>query len=174
MELLSGKDAATHIAGILHPKYQVHGFSVHLTVKKIYSIDPAGQLDFGGSEYAPAGRLELAPHPLRPEDKYQWWNLDRQSYFVVCNETLRLAPDQIALVEPEDRLLRAGGWHIPFVLRGHVDPVELLLVVGVAQLRMKENARLAHVRLFQIDDTSKPARGPRKNGSPKPSRARRK
>ena len=92
MELLSGKDAAEHVAGILHPKYQVHGSSVHLTVRKIYAIDSAGKLDFGGSEYAPAGRVEVAPHPLRAEDKYLWWDLDRQSYFVVCNETLRLAP----------------------------------------------------------------------------------
>lgn len=174
MELLSGKDAAAHVAGILHPKYQVHGFSVHLTARKIYSIDSSGQLDFGGSEYAPAGRVELAPHALRPEDKYQWWELDRQSYFVVCNETLRLAPDQIALVEPEDRLLRAGGWHIPFFLRGHVDPVELMLVVGVAQLRVKENARLAHVRLFQIDDKAKPAKNSHKKSPSKPAKTKRK
>jgi len=174
MELLSGKDAASHISGILHPKYQVHGFSVHLTVRKIYSIDPAGKLDFGGSEYAPAGRVEVAPHPLRPEDKYLWWDLDRQSYFVLCNETLRLAPDQIALVEPEDRLLRAGGWHIPFFLRGHVDPVELLLAVGAAQLRVKENARIAHVRLFQIDGMTKPARNSGRKNSSKPSKAKRK
>jgi deoxycytidine triphosphate deaminase len=174
MELLSGKDAATHIAGILHPKYQVHGFSVHLTVRKIYALDPVGKLDFGGSEYTPAGRVEIAPHPLRPEDKYLWWDLDRESYFVVCNETLRLAPDQIALVEPEDRLLRAGGWHVPFFLRGHVDPVELLLVVGAKQLRMKENARLAHVRLFHIDDTSKPAKTRRPRKPSKPSQPRRK
>jgi len=174
MELLSGKDAAEHVAGILHPKYQVHGSSVHLTVRKIYAIDSAGKLDFGGSEYAPAGRVEVAPHPLRAEDKYLWWDLDRQSYFVVCNETLRLAPDQIALVEPDDRLLRAGGWHIPFFLRGHVDPVELMLVVGVPQLQVKENARLAHVRLFHVDDPSKPTRNSHKKSFPKPSREKRK
>jgi hypothetical protein len=92
MQLLSGKDAANHIAGIIHAKYQVHGFSVHLTVRKIYGIDPAGKLDFGGGEYAPAGRVELAPNPLRPEDNYRWWDLGRESYFVECNETLTLAP----------------------------------------------------------------------------------
>ena len=54
-------------------------------------------------------------------------NLGRGSYFVECNETLILAADQIALIEPEDRLLRAGGWHVPLFVRGHVDPVELLL-----------------------------------------------
>jgi hypothetical protein len=174
MQLLSGKDAATHIAGIIHPKYQVHGFSVHLTVRKIYAVDPVGKLDFGGGEYVPAGRVEVAPHPLRPEDKYMWWDLDRESYFVECNETLSLASDQIALIEPEDRLLRAGGWHVPLFVRGHVDPVELLLTVGALQLRVKENARLARVRLFRIDATVKSPRAPRKSSSSKSSRSKRK
>jgi hypothetical protein len=174
MQLLSGKDAATHVAGILHPKYQLHGFCVHLTARKIYVIDPVGKLDFGGGEYVPAGRVEIAPHQLRPEDKYLWWELGRESYFVECNETLSLASDQIALIEPEDRLLRAGGWHVPLFVRGHLDPVELLLTVGVMQLRVKENARLARVRLFRIDDTVKSARAQRKRSSPKPSRSKRK
>jgi hypothetical protein len=175
MQLLSGKDASTHIAGIIHPKYQVHGFSVHLTVRKIYSIDPAGKLDFGGGEYVPAGRVEVEAHRLRPEDNYLWWELDRESYFVECNETISLASDQIALIEPEDRLLRAGGWHVPLFVRGHVDPVELLLTIGVPQLRVKENARLARVRLFRIlDPTVKSARTTRKRSAPKLRRSKRK
>ena len=174
MQLLSGKDAATHIAGIIHPKYQVHGFSVHLTVRKIYGVDPVGKLDFGGGEYVPAGRVELAPRQLRPEDNYLWWELNKECYFVECNETLSLASDQIALIEPEDRLLRAGGWHAPLFVRGHVDPVELLLSVGVPQLRVKENARIARVRLFHIDEMMKSARTPRKRSAPKPSRTKRK
>ena len=173
MQLLSGKDAATHIAGIIHPKYQVHGFSVHLTVRKIYTIDPAGKLDFGGGEYAPAGRVELAPNQLRPEDNYRWWDLGRESYFVECNEMLSMAADQMALIEPEDRLLRAGASHVPLFVRGHLEPVELLLSVGVLQLRVKENARIARVRLFRIDE-EKPVRGARKNGSAKAVRAKRK
>jgi deoxycytidine triphosphate deaminase len=174
MQLLSGKDAANHIAGIIHQKYQVHGFSVHLTVRKIFAIDPAGKLDFGGGEYVPAGRVEIAPRQLRPEDNYLWWELDRESYFVECNETISLASDQIALIEPEDRLLRAGAWHAPLFVRGHVDPVELLLTVGVLQLRVKENARIARVRLFRIDEELKSRRTPRKRSSSKPSRAKRK
>jgi deoxycytidine triphosphate deaminase len=174
MQLLSGKDAASHVAGIIHPKYQVHGFSVHLTVRKIYAIDPVGKLDFGGSEYVPAGRLPLAPRQLRPEDSYLWWELDRDCYFIECNETLNLAADQIALIEPEDRLLRAGGWHAPIFVRGHVDPVELLLTVGVLQLRVKENARIARVRLFRVDEMMKSARSPRKKSSVKPKRSKRK
>ena len=174
MQLLSGNDAATHIAGIIHPKYQVHGFSVHLTVRKIYGVDPIGKLDFGGGEYVPAGRVAMAPHQLRPEDNYLWWELNKECYFVECNETLNLAPDQIALIEPEDRLLRAGGWHAPLFVRGHVDPVELLLTVGVPQLRVKENARIARVRVFGIGDMMKSARASRKGNSSKPKRSKRK
>jgi deoxycytidine triphosphate deaminase len=174
MQLLSGKDAATHIAGIIHPKYQVHGFSVHLTVRKIYTIDPAGKLDFGGGEYAPAGRVELVPNQLRPEDNYRWWDLGRESYFVECNEMLSLASDQMALIEPEDRLLRAGASHVPLFVRGHLEPVELLLSVGVLQLRVKENARIARVRLFRIEEETKASRSSRQNGSAKTSRTKRK
>jgi hypothetical protein len=174
MQLLSGKDAATHVAGIIHPKYQVHGFSVHLTVRRIYAVDPAGKLDFGGAEYAPAGRVEIEPLQLRAEDNYLWWELDRDSYFVECNETISLAADQIALIEPEDRLLRAGGWHVPLFVRGHVDPVELLLTVGVLQLRVKQNARIARVRLFRINENVKSSRTPRKSTATKSRRGKRK
>ncbi len=175
MQLLSGKEAATHVAGIIHSKYQVHGFAVHLTVRKIYAIDPVGKLDFGGGEFVAAARMELAPHALRPDDKYLWWELDRDCYFVECNETLSLDADQIALIEPEDRLLRAGGWHAPLFVRGHIEPVELLLTVGALQLRVKENARIARVRLFRIGDTVKLPRLSRKSvKAPKPSRRKRK
>jgi hypothetical protein len=174
MQILSGKDAANHISGIIHPKYQVHGVSVHLTVRKIYAVDPVGKLDFGGGEYVPAGRVEITPNQLRPDDNYLWWDLDRESYFVECNETLNLAQDEIALIEPEDRLLRAGGWHVPLFVRGHVDPVELLLTVGVLQMRVKENARIARVRLFRIDEKGRSARAPRKSSSSKSGRSKRK
>jgi hypothetical protein len=166
MQLLSGKEAAAHISGILHAQYQVHGFSVHLTVRKISTVNPIGQIDFGGGEYIAAGRTELTTHSLRPEDKYLWWELERGSYFVECNETLNLAPNEIALIEPEDRLLRAGGWHVPLFVRGHVAPVELLLEVGAAKLRVKENARFARVRLFRIETGRSTAKTSRKTNPP--------
>ncbi len=174
MELMSGKAAADHISGILHPKYQVHGFAVHLTARKISSIDPIGQIDFGGNEYVAAGKIELTAHALRPEDKYLWWDLSRGSYFVECNETLHLAADEIALIEPEDRLLRAGGMHAPLLVRGHVSPVELLLQVGAPRLLVKENARFARIRLFRIGTGKSAARVSRAKTSRTPKKAKRK
>lgn len=174
MQLLSGKSAAAHISGILYPKYQIHGFSVHLSARKIFALDPTGQIDFGGNEYIPAGRVELPTHQLRPEDNYLWWELRRGCYFVECNETLNLGSDEIAMVEPEDRLLRAGGWHVPLYLRGHVSPVELLIEVGTERLRVKENARLSHVRLFRMDVRSSGNGASRSKTSPKAKRGKQK
>ncbi len=162
MQLLTGKVAATRIAGILHPKYQVHGYFVNLTAPKIFLVDPTGQIDFGGSEYIAAGRMEIAPQHLRPEDRYQWWELGRGSYFVECNEILDLEEDEIALIEPDDRLLRTGAWHVPFYVRGRAAAVQLLLEVGAARLRVKENARLARFRLFRITGEEEAARGAQK------------
>jgi deoxycytidine triphosphate deaminase len=174
MQLLSGTAAAAHISGILHPQYQVHGFSVQLTARNIFSVDPTGHVDFGGGEYIAAGRVKIDAKPLRIEDKYLWWDLSRGSYFVECNETLNLAPDEIALIEPEDRLLRAGGWHVPLFVRGHVEPVELLLEVGATRLRVKENARIARVRLFRIEGMKSTTGNSRKGSSRKTSAATRK
>jgi hypothetical protein len=162
MRLMSGKVTAASVSGILHPKYQVHGYSVHLTARKISSLDPTGKIDFGGNEYMPAERREIMPHRLRLEDRYLWWDLGRGCYFVECNETLSLKEDEIALIEPEDRLLRAGAWHVPLFVRGHVAPVELLLEVSVARIRIKENARFARVRLFRSDGMEQTNHGSRK------------
>jgi hypothetical protein len=52
--------------------------------------------------------------------------------------------------------------------------VELLLTVGVLQLRVKENARIARVRLFRIDEKLKSRRTARKRTAPKSRRAKRK
>lgn len=158
MQLIPGKIAAARVAGILHPKYQVHAYSVNLTARGIASVDPVGQIDFGGSEYAPAGRMPIQPQRQRAEDPYQWWDLGRGTYFVTCNETLELAQDEIALIEPDERLLRTGAWHVPMFVRGRVAPVEILLEVGVSRLRVKENARLSRVRLFRFDGNSSDAR----------------
>jgi len=162
MQMLAGKLAEGRVTGILNPKYQVHGYSVHLTARKIFSVDPCGQIDFGGSEYTAAGRVEISTQRLRMEDRYQWWDLGRGIYFVECNEVLDLGEDEIALIEPDDRLLRVGAWHVPYYVRGRVDPVQLLLEVGAARLRVKENARLAGFRLFRITGDNGTLPGPQK------------
>lgn len=174
MDLLPGKQAASRAAGMINPKYQVHRYSVHLTVRNVYSIDPVGQLDFGGSEYTPAGKVALAAHRRQPEDRYEWWDLARGSYFIDFNETLNLAEDEVAFLEPEERLLRAGATHVPMFLRGHVAPVETLLQVMALHLQVKRNARISRVRIFRFAAGGVPSAARAKRAAGKPKKSTRK
>lgn len=144
------EEAAGRIRGIIQEKYQVHRYSVDLTVKSISQLDPVGQVDFGGGEYRAAGQIRIASSRLRPEDRYEWWDLERGCYAVAYNETLELADDEMALLEPDTRLLRAGGTHTLTFFRGRVEPVEGLLIVGVSRLQIKQNARISCLRLFTL------------------------
>jgi hypothetical protein len=176
MELLTGKQAASRIQGILSAKYQVHGYWVDLTIRGVSGVDPVGRLDFGGGEYMPAGQLTIAPKRLRPEDNYQWWELERGCYIIEFNETLELADNEIALLEPDPRTLRTGATHVPVFLRGRVAPMDTLFDVQAQHLTMKQNARVSRLRVFRLGTdgvsaaivakrTGKPARKGRKKKS---------
>ncbi len=151
MHLLPGKDTAVRIAGMVSPKHQVHGYAVNLSVKNVYAVDPVGMVDFGGSEFRGAARIPIASQRRTPEDKYQWWDLSRGAYFIEFNESLSLAPDEIALLEPDDRLLRAGASHAAVMLRGRVAPIETLLDVPSLRVQIKQNARISLLRVFRFD-----------------------
>jgi len=150
MELLAGKDVASRIGGMISPKHQIHGYAVALSVKTIYAVDPTGQVDFGGGEYMAAGKLPVEAMRRNREDKYTWWELDRGGYFIEFNETLELAADEIAVLEPDERLIRAGASHPPIYLRGRVMPVETLLSVDASRVAIKQNARISRVRVFRL------------------------
>jgi hypothetical protein len=154
MKLLSGHEAIAHVKGILSEKHQIHACSIDLTVKKISRVNPIGQLDFGGGEYVPAGHFPIEAHRLRPEDNYQWWELDRGCYFIEFNETLELGDDEIALLEPDPRTLRTGATHASVFLRGHTEKLETLLDVQAQHLTVKQNARVSRLRSFQLEKST--------------------
>lgn len=151
MELVTGKEAATRVRGMTNEKYQVHRYSVYLTVKNVFDIEPNGRVDFGGKEYATAGRVALATRKRTPEDRYRWWGLGRGSYFVEFNETLELAEDEIAVLEPDERLLRAGATHATIWLRGKIEPMEMMIEVGALNLELKDNARTSRIRVYRLE-----------------------
>jgi len=150
MELLTGKDAAKRVSGILHAKYQVHAFWVDLTVRGISGVDPVGRLDYGGGEYTPAGQVKIAPRRLRPQDNYQWWQLERGCYIVEFNESLALAENEIALLEPDPRTLRTGATHVSMFLRGAIPQLDILFDVQALRVAVKQNARVSRLRVFQL------------------------
>jgi hypothetical protein len=150
MELLTGKQAASRVSGILNSKYQVHAYWVDLTIRGISGVDPSGKLDYGGGEYAPAGHITIAPRRLRPEDNYQWWQLDRGCYIIEFNEALELADNEIALLEPDPRTMRTGATHVSVFLRGHLAQMDTLFDVQALRLSVKQNARVSRLRVFRL------------------------
>ena len=150
MDLLSGKEAAARIQGIILEKFQVHGHSVDLTACKIYSVDPAGKVDFSGSEYAAAELTAVGTIRHHPEDRYEWWDLERGSFYIEFNETLELAENEIAMLEPLDRLIRAGASHASVFLRGRAAPLHTLLNVDALNLCLKQNARISRLSVFRL------------------------
>jgi len=150
MEPVTGTEAAARVAGMISPKHQVHGYSIDLTAKQIYSLDPAGQVDFGGTEYSSSARVPV--HSLRRnrEDKYEWWDLGRGAYMVEFNESVALAPNEFAILEPDERLVRCGASHGTTFLRGQGERLETLLFVGTLSVQIKQNARVSRIRIFRF------------------------
>lgn len=150
MQLLPGKVAVQRVKNLINEKHQVHAYHVDLTAKNIYGLNPTGEVDFGGSEYAPAQRQEVHTHQKHSQDRYQWWELHHGAYVIEFNEALELADNEIALLEPHERLLRAGATHPANFIRGHIHPVHTLLSVTGPRVQIKQNARIAILRVFDL------------------------
>jgi deoxycytidine triphosphate deaminase len=159
MEPVSGREAVTRLTGLISPKFQVHGYAIDLTARQIYSIDPNGQVDFGGTEYAASARVPVASLRRSREDKYEWWDLSRGCYVLEFNEGLRLADNEFAILEPDDRLLRCGALHGMTFLRGQGERMETLLMVGTMSVQIKQNARVSRVRVFRFGAPTAAAAG---------------
>lgn len=157
MQLLPGKQALERVKNLLSTKHQVHAYHVDLTAREIFALNPTGEVDFGGSEYIPAERQPLRTHQKHSQDRYQWWELPHGAYLVEFNESVELADNEIALLEPHERLLRAGAAHPANFLRGHIRPVHTLLSVTSVRLQIKQNARIATLRVFQLGPVAKAA-----------------
>lgn len=150
MELVSGKEAVLRVHNLINAAQQTHAYAVELTAKQVYNLNPTGEVDFGGSEYVAAERHPLPSHQKHSQDRYQWWTLVHGAYQVEFNETVELADDEIALLEPHERLLRAGAEHPALFLRGKLNPLTTLLSVTCARLQIKQNARISTLRVFRL------------------------
>jgi deoxycytidine triphosphate deaminase len=150
MEPVSGAEAAARLTGMISPRYQVHGYAIDLTAKQVYALDPAGQVDFGGTEYSPSARVPVVSLRRSREDRYEWWDLSRGAYMLEFNENLALAPNEFAILEPDERLVRCGASHGTAFLRGQGERLETLLVVSTLNVNIKQNARVSRIRVFRF------------------------
>lgn len=170
MQLVTGKEALARVRNLINPQHQVHAYAIELTAKQLYALNPTGQVDFGGSEYVPAEPHPVPSHQKHSQDRYQWWTLAHGGYQVEFNEVVELAEDEIALLEPHERLLRAGAEHPALFLRGKLDPLATLLSVSCPRLEIKQNARISRLRIFRLTGA---AAAPKAAKSAKPAKKKR-
>lgn len=143
--LLDADATAASVEGLVHLDTQRATRGLDLTAGAVWRVTGAGRLDFGGSEFEPAGRVEVEARPARPDDDYGWWSLEPGSYVIRYNESLDLNASRIGLVSPLERLLLAGADHPTFVVEGSEKHLETLLTVGTGGCRLKENCRISRL-----------------------------
>jgi hypothetical protein len=136
---------------VYFPK-QTNVIGLDLTVKKIYSLQSQGALDFGGSEFLQANKTLIDPK-IENDPKYGWWTLNKAEYIVEFNEIL-IHKEYFAIVFPHDRLQMTGCYHSPFIVNPatseeHI-PLSTLLIVFSEGVRIKENARISTALTYRI------------------------
>ncbi len=166
MRMLTGKEGAKRISGCISKRHQVHAYTVELTANQIYSLRATGAVDFGGSELLPAEPVPLPTFQKHSQDRYQWWTLVHGAYLVEFNETLDLRANETALLEPHERMLRAGAEHATRFLRGKMDPVYAILNITTGKIELKQNARISSLRFFSLDSASAAAPSPQTRKRP--------
>ena len=141
-------DVSRFLNGLVHWDTQQALQGADLTVDQVFRLTGPGQLDFGGSEFAPAPRERLSPTLADPEDSYGWWQLDKGMYIVRYNEGIELVDRHHARLTPLPRLLQAGAMHPTRVLNESEQPLEMLVTVGGGGCNLKENCRISRVEVF--------------------------
>ncbi len=148
MELMKGSDLKELVKNFIHEETQVDENSVDLTVKHVSILSGKGVVDFGGSEHVIRPRKELQPQKMEADDEYGWWHLTHGTYLIQFNESLDLG-GSVGTIAPHLRLLNSGAYHVPRMVTGNMNVVEIHLIVGTQGIDIKENARVSTLSVLE-------------------------
>jgi hypothetical protein len=142
-QFMTGQEIIALTTKLISAKKQQGSFSVDLTVSEIRKIENGGALDFGGSEFQEASTALLKPEKKSAEEPYGWWKLGEGQYLINFNEKIELKNHGLILIFPHKRLLAAGGSHPCVTIEDPHEEIQVLLIVGIHGLAIKENARVS-------------------------------
>ncbi|MGO9119807.1 MAG: dCTP deaminase [Desulfomonilaceae bacterium] len=142
-QLMTGEAIIALTTKLISAKKQQGAFSLDLTVSEIRKIDHGGALDFGGSEFQEASTTLLKADKKSAEEPYGWWKLEQGHYLIKFNEKFNLKNRGLVLIFPHERLLAAGGSHPCVTVEDPHNEIQVLLIVGIDGLAIKENARVS-------------------------------
>lgn len=149
-KLLTGNDFESLISNSIHVPKQKHDFSFDLTISGIFQPSPPSYIDFGGSEFKPAPLKAYDPIKNSPDDDYGWWTVPHGPKLVTFNEVFPVDKSKLIIVYPHERLFLSGAFLVPFVVTDNPNP-KVFLLVGMPNLNIKENARIATAIGWNVD-----------------------
>jgi len=149
------------IKDFIHLETQATSNGFDLTVNKIFEFNGAGTLDFSNKERKIPAEKELAPKFKNPKDEFGWWNLKKGAYKVKTNESVNLPKDLVAVAFPRSSLLRMGAFTQTAVWdAGFRGISEFILIVNNPKgIRVKQNARIAQLVFFKINEVTQGYQG---------------
>ncbi len=161
-ELIQGKQL---IQEYINLDTQLTPNGIDLTCAEVFEFSGAGSMDFSNKERVLPECKKVPAVKREPKDKFGWWHLNKGAYKVKTNEVVNIPKDLVGLAFSRTSLLRMGGftqhgvWDAGFEGRGEF----ILVVDNPAGINIKQNARVAHLVFFKIDQTAKGYSGVYKN-----------
>lgn len=149
MKQWTGERITEVVDGLVHAETQVGERAVVLTADTVERITSMPAFDFGGSEYAEAGTDVVEPVKRDDGDDYGWWELDEGAYVVRLNESVRLPEDLTGVLQGWWRLTANGVQQPTQVLHGDHPSLHQLIRIPATGARIKENARISELRVFE-------------------------
>jgi deoxycytidine triphosphate deaminase len=148
--IIDPHDFFENMENVISSKKQVNKPFIDLTISKLFRIKSGGELDFGGSEYLPAPIEPCMPTKKEAEDSYGWWTLHEGYLLLQYNENFQLSDNQIAMIQPHPHLIMSGCSHPTLTVQKLDENFRMLLWIHKLGIRIKENARISQVVLFDL------------------------
>ena len=147
--------------GLIDSATQITPNGLDLTAASVSEFDSAGALDFSNKERVLPQGKELALQKDHPQDKFGWWTLKPGIYKIKTNETVTIPKDLTAIAFTRTSLLRMGAFTQHGVWdAGFKGKSEFIMVVSNPYgLRLKQNARVAQLVFFPINETKEGYQG---------------
>lgn len=150
MKYLAGQKVTAIVENLIDAGVQGHDYESDLTVGQVSRPAGPGSVDFGGSEASVAALEPIAPERSAAEE-HGWWVLAPGAYLIRFNEVPQLGINQIAFIQPHERLVRAGAMHPSFYFRATREHLDTMLLVGGGGIRIKENARVSKLLVLELE-----------------------
>ena len=139
------------ITGYLDLEKQIQPAGFDLSLKEVQAYEGAGGVDFSNEE-----RTIAATTMIRPEEK-GWYDLAHGCYVIVYNEVVKMPLNLVALARSRSTVLRNGAcietavWDPGYQGRSS----SLLVVHNSRGIRLKQNARVAQLVFFNVEEVDK-------------------